>query len=154
MTFNYLDLILAGIIVVLAVRCIFRGFVEEFLSMAALIFGIGGGVFFSGMLGNILAGWIGKTMWNPLIGFLAAFIIIYVLIKILEGALHNFFDRFNLEKLDKVLGFLLGLVEGVLMAAVIVFILHWLREFPFLNTDAVLKDSFAARLVLPLFVSV
>jgi membrane protein required for colicin V production len=152
MNVNYLDIILVVVVIVLTIRCIYRGFIEESLSMAALVGGIAGGVLFSGLLASLLTGWIGPAVWNPIIGFLVAFLVIYLIVKLLEGAIQAFFDKFNLEKLDKVLGLFLGLIEGVLFCSLAVFVLYWLRAFPYLNTAVLLKGSFTARLILPLFV--
>jgi membrane protein required for colicin V production len=99
------DIVLIIIIIILTIRCVVRGFVEEFLSMAALIFGIAGAVFLSGPIGSMIEKYFQLSMWSPVIAFLSCFLIIYLIIKILEGFLHSLFDKLNLEKLDRALGF-------------------------------------------------
>ncbi|MBN2534307.1 MAG: CvpA family protein [Spirochaetales bacterium] len=146
---SILDIIFIIVFIIIVVRCIMRGFVEEFLSMAALICGIAGAVFLSGPVGKLLDTYFGLSMWSHIIAFLGCFIVIYIIIKILEGIIHNIFDKLNLDKLDKVLGFLLGCLEGFLVVAVIVFLLSWFTWLPFVDIEQLLKTSFIARFILP-----
>jgi membrane protein required for colicin V production len=149
-----LDIIFIIIVVIVVIRCIMRGFVEEFLSMAALIFGIAGAVFLSGPVAKLLDKYFKLSMWSHIIAFLGCFIVIYIIIKILEGIIHNIFDKLNLEKLDKVLGFVLGLFEGFLVVAVLVFLLSWFKWVPFINMEQLLKNSFIAQFIQPLLVPI
>ena len=123
---------------------------EEFLSMAALIFGIAGAVFLSGPIGGLLDKHFGLAMWSHIIAFLGCFIIIYIIIKILEGIFNKIIDKLNLENLDRALGFVLGLFEGFLVVAVLVFLFSWLKWIPFIDMEQLLKDSFIARFIQPL----
>ncbi|MBN2443291.1 MAG: CvpA family protein [Spirochaetales bacterium] len=151
---SILDIIIIIITIIITVRCILKGFVDEFLSMAALIGGIAGAIFLSGPIGKLLEQNTGLGMWSQIVAFLGCFVVIYIIIKILEGVIHNIFEKFNLDKLDKALGFLLGLVEAFLVIAVFIFLLSWLTWLPFINVEQLLSDSFIAQLIKPLLIKV
>lgn len=151
---SVLDIVFIIVFIIIVVRCVMRGFVEEFLSMAALIFGIAGAVFLSGPIGKMLDKYFGLSIWSHIIAFLGCFIIIYIIIKILEGIIHNIFDKLNLDKLDKALGFILGLLEGFLIVAVLIFLLSWFKWVPFINIEQLLKESLIAQFIQPLLVPI
>jgi membrane protein required for colicin V production len=144
-----LDIIFIVVWILVTIRCIFRGFIEEILSMAGVILGITGAVFLSGPLGVLLNNTFKLGMWSQLIAFLACFVIIYIIVKVLESVILNIFEKLNLEKLDKALGFLLGLVEGLLVISVAIILLNWLTWIPVVDIEGLLKESFMAQLLMP-----
>lgn len=135
-----------GILILLAagVRCAFRGFVAEFLSALALITGLAAAVIFTATLSPLLVPFLGETMWTPIVAFLLIFLVGYALIKILESTLHRVIERVELEKLDQALGFFLGLVEGFLFLAILVFVLQLQTV---VDVRAFLEESFLARIL-------
>jgi len=145
-----IDIVFAVLIVVLTVRGVIRGFVEEFGSVAALFLGLGGAISLYKSVATLLNRWFGVSMWNPLIAFLVIFLLLYLLVKLLERLLAALFDKLDLERLDRALGFFLGLAEGLLLVCVLLFLLNWL---PFLNTGGLLKGSFFARFLSPVLPS-
>jgi membrane protein required for colicin V production len=145
MDFSALDIVFVIILVIAAFRGAFRGFVTELLSAAAIILGIIGAVIFSKMVGELLATHLGLTQWSEIIAFLVIFLVVYLIIKIFEGALNNFIDKLKLGNLDRALGFFLGIVEGILLISVIVFLM---TVQPLFETEEVLKDSVIAKIVL------
>jgi membrane protein required for colicin V production len=148
----YLDIVFLVLIVVLTIRVVVRGFVKEFLDMAALIGAAVVAIFLSGPLSLLLDKLFGKTGWNQIIAFLACFLIIYIIIKLLETAIHNLFDKLNLEKLDRALGFFLGLIESFLVVSILLLLLNWLKGFKFLNINALLAQSLIAKILLPIII--
>ena len=149
MIFGYLDIALGLVLIFATVRGIFRGFVSEFLSMAAIILGVAVAVMFSKPVAVALSGTLGESAWVQIIAFLGLFIITYLAVKLLEGFLHSGVEKLSLKNLDRVLGFLLGIVEGFLLASVILIVLV---IQPFFDTAELLNDSYIARLLLPLLV--
>jgi membrane protein required for colicin V production len=145
-----IDLVFAVLLVVLTVRGVFRGFVTEFGSVAALFVGLGGAISLYKSVAILVGRWFGTSMWNPLIAFLVVFLILYLLVKLLERLLAALFDRLDLDRLDRALGFFLGLAEGLLLVCVVLFLLNWL---PFFNTGSLLKGSLFARFLSPVLPS-
>jgi membrane protein required for colicin V production len=135
-----------GIVILLAagIRCAFRGFVAEFLSALAVIVGLASAVLFTSALAPVLAPYLGEHIWTPVAAFLLIFLLGYVVVKIVESSLHRLIDRIELEKLDQTLGFILGVVEGIIFLALLVFILQ-LQSV--VEVDAFLENSFLSRVL-------
>lgn len=140
-----LDIVFIVILAAAAIRVAFKGFVAEIMSMAALILGIVAAIFFSKAGAVLIDTYIAYSKWNQIIAFLVIFIVVYLLTKLLEGIIHRLLDKIHLEKLDKALGFFLGLAEGLI---VIVFIVYLLKVQPIFDTVELLENSFVAGIVL------
>lgn len=141
------DIVFIVLILALTVRGVIRGFVAEFGSVAALFIGIGGAVLFNKSVAALIGRWFGVSYWNPLIAFLVLFLLLYLLVKLLERLLAAVFDKLNLERLDRALGFFLGLAEGLLVVCVLLFLLNWQ---PLFDTKGLLANSLFARFLSPI----
>jgi membrane protein required for colicin V production len=152
MNFNQLDLVLFIILAVLIIRATIRGFITEFCAMAATILGILAAIFFSKPLGDLINSIFGPSMWSQVIAFLVLFLVVYLIIKLLEGVIENGIEKLNLEKLDRVMGFFLGIVEGMLAVCLLLIVIQFLIvQFPLFDfLNPFIKQSFVARLLLPL----
>ena len=145
MQINPLDIVFIVLIAAGAIRCAFKGFVAEVMSFAALILGIVAAVFFSNAGAALIDTYVGFSNWNQIIAFLVIFVLAYLLIKLLEGILHRVLDKIHLEKLDRVLGFFLGLAEGGLAVVLLVYLM---QVQPIFDLQALLENSTVARFVL------
>lgn len=145
MNIGTLDIIFGVIVIVAVIRCVFRGFVAEILSVAALLGGIACAVLFARPAARLLEEYTEIRGATIIIAFLAVFLLVYIIIKISEGLLHRLFEALELEKLDRALGFFLGIVEGILLCAVITFILYLQ---PFIDLGNLLDNSIFAAVLL------
>ena len=145
MNFALLDIIFTVIILVAAIRAAVRGFITEFLSIAALLLGIVFAVFLARPVAGAFAAYLNTGPWSVVIAFIAVFLIVYLIVKIFEGLLHRLFETLRLEKLDRAIGFFLGIVEGLICAVVVVFIL---QVQPFFSADQLLGESYIARTII------
>ncbi|OHE72091.1 MAG: colicin V production CvpA, partial [Treponema sp. GWB1_62_6] len=128
-------------------RCALRGFIEEFMSMAAVVFGALCAVLLF-KPGAVLVEKNFKLPVPPeLVAFVALFLIAFIVVKILEKILADIIDRVNMESLDRLLGALFGLAEGLLVVSVFLFILS---IQPLFDSAPLLKGSLFARYLLPL----
>ena len=143
MAFSSLDSLFLIIIIILSVRCAVKGFIAEVMSVAAIFIGFGGAIILSGLGSLIIAKYLGESPWNSVISFLLIFIILYLIVKIFENALHNFLESLELENLDKALGFLLGIIEGI--AAVFILIIIMIYQ-PFDNLSGILSNSLFVKI--------
>lgn len=143
MDFAAFDVFALVVLLVAGIRTAFKGFVAEFMSTLAILIGVGVAVIFTSKVTVMLIPHIGDTFWTPIAAFLLLFIVSYLVIKVLEATFHRLIDRIQLEKLDQTLGFVLGLVEGFLLLAVIVFLLQ-LQNF--IAVEALFEESFMAGL--------
>ena len=124
----------------MAVRAVFRGFIDEFLSMAAVILGLAAALIFTGKLSVLVEKYIHSEFWSPVVAFLLLFLVVYIVVKILENALNSLVEKVQLEKLDQSLGFFLGIIEGALLVVLIVFILE---VQPFFEIKSLFTGSIA-----------
>ncbi len=150
MSFAAIDVVFLVLIFVLAIRGAIRGFVTEIGSVAALVIGLGGAILFYKPLAALIGRLFGSSMWNPLIAFLILFLLLYLVIKLLERLLHAMFDKLNLERLDRAIGFFLGLAEGLLAVCVLLFLLNWQ---PLFDARRLLEHSLFARVLSPILPS-
>lgn len=147
MDFVAIDIVFALIVVFTTLRGAFRGFVTELMSMAGLILGIAAAVLFSGVVAAYLDQFFGESVWSQVAAFLAVFLIVYLLSKIFENALHTLIERIHLESLDHALGIFLGLAEGLLLTFIMILVI---QVQPFFPPDRILEGSVFARLLVPL----
>jgi membrane protein required for colicin V production len=142
-----LDVVFLILIVFAALRAGFRGFVREFMSMAAVFLGIAVAVLFSGVAAVYVQPWIGAGAWSQVVSFLGLFLLVYLLVKVFERALNRIIERINLESLDRALGFFLGIVEGLLASFILLLVL---QLQPLFDTREMIADSILAVYLLPL----
>ncbi len=148
MSIGTLDIIFGVIVFVAIIRCIYRGFIAEMLSVAALLLGIAAAVLFARPLSKLLETYTDIESASVVIAFLALFLLVYIIVKISEGLIHRLFETLHLERLDRALGLFLGIIEGVLLCACVVFILS---AQPFINVDGLLETSIFVDFILRLF---
>jgi membrane protein required for colicin V production len=150
LSFEVIDIVFALLVVIAAVRGAFRGFVTEVGSMAALILGFGAAIIFYKPFALLLDKQFGPSMWNQLIAFLILFLLGYLLVKLVQRMLQNVIERLNLDRLDRALGFFLGVAEGLIVVGVALFIINWQ---PFFDPKSLLGSSFFARMLFPVLPS-
>lgn len=143
-----LDIIFLVIVGFSAIRTAMRGFVAEVMSFAAVVGGVAAAVLLSGKVTAYIGAHYGESIWNKVIAFLGIFLLCYLVIKIFERGIYRVIDGINLEKLDRALGFFLGVAEGLLVVVLIVFIL---RVQPFFKLGSALHSSRAAGIIMQLF---
>lgn len=144
------DIVSLVVILIMAVRAVFRGFIDEFLSMAAVILGLAAALLFTGKVRVLVDKYIHSEFWSPVAAFLLLFLAVYIIVKILENALNSLIEKVQLEKLDQSLGFFLGVIEGCLVVVLIVFLLE---IQPFVEIGSLFNDSIAyqaADKIIPL----
>ena len=84
MGFAGIDIIFGILLIFAAMRSGIRGFVREFMSMAALILGIGSAVIFSGQVAIFVNEYVDAAAWSQVIAFLGLFLSVYLVVKIFK----------------------------------------------------------------------
>jgi membrane protein required for colicin V production len=142
------DIVLIALILILAVRCALRGFIEEFMSVAALVLGILSAVFFHQKGGAFIRREYlhGLEIIPEVLAFALLFVIPFGAVKILEHIVKDIVDRVNLGGFDRLLGILFGLVEGLTLAALVLLVIDLQ---PLFDRNLLLANSFFARRLLP-----
>jgi len=144
-TIASIDIFFGAVILIATIRCVFRGFVREFLSVAALVGAVVLALFFNEALGIILMERFGIVKWSRVVAFLGIFIAVYLIIRIFEGILQTVIEKLHAEQLNRALGFFLGIIEGILLVAAIILVM---QIQPFVPVEEVLSKSIIAGFVM------
>ena len=144
-----IDWIFASLILLMVIHGYLKGFIEELFSWAALVLALWAAVILFPAGGAYIRT---KTMGNvriipELLAFIAIFIIITGVIKAIERILKNVIAGMNLGGVNKILGAVFGIIEGVAITVLAIFLLY---SQPLFDPSKILGDSFFARLLLPL----
>ena len=139
MTFTLLDIIFIAIILLLAIHGSVTGFIKEFFSKVAIIVGILLAVIFYDQLSPYLLDYIKSDFVTKILSFLLIFILVYLIVKLIQHFVGNLFDGEILQGLDRVLGFFLGALEGLLIVCIILILFY---AQPWFEIDSIFKGSF------------
>ena len=93
MQIGVLDVILAAILLVAVIRCTIRGFIAEFMSLAGIILSLVAAITLYRTGSAYLERTFGESTWNPVISFLMILLVVYLVVKILESALHRLLEQ-------------------------------------------------------------
>ncbi len=106
----------------------FNGFRNGFIKEAARILGMVGGFFTAHNLHDDLMPFLEVYIVNPtiltVVSYLGVFCITLVVINTLAMVLQKFFELILLGWLNRLLGTLIGLLKGILVVSIIIFILE------------------------------
>lgn len=146
---SVIDMIFFILIILMIIHGYVKGFIGELFSWAALVLAIFGAVFLYPAGAEFIRT---KAFQNvryvpEILAFIAIFIVIMLLIKILEYMLKDVAAGAILGGVNKLLGAVFGLVEGVALTAIILFVF---TIQPVFDVSKILEDSILARILLPL----
>ena len=139
---NIADLICLLLALFFVIKGFFRGFISEFMSMAALILGLIAALAFQNQLSALLKDMIKSDTFRPIAAFFLLFIVTYILVKLLELLLHNAIEAIKMNSLDRLLGLVWGLLETAVIVLIIVFLIY---RFKFKAGISFLDESVVAR---------
>ena len=149
MVFSVIDVAFLGLIGLFMIRCFLKGFVSEFLSLAAIVLGLltalflykNGGAFLRKQFMN------DSNILPEIIAFAVLFIVVFIIVKIIEKMLIDIIDQVSLTDADGYIGIAFGLAEGIAVVSLALFLI---KIQPLFDPGSILNDSFFARLLLPL----
>jgi membrane protein required for colicin V production len=144
---NTMDWIFVGLVVILAIRCFVRGFVEEILSVASVVGGIFAALLLYRPAGALLKDKLGVSLVPEVLGFLIVFLLAFLVVKLIERLVTEGLEASKLERADRVAGLFLGMVEGLLLVSVVLVIMSIL---PFAGLKKNLEGSAFAKTILPI----
>jgi len=123
MDFNYFDVTIAAIILILGIKGFMQGFIKEVFGLAGLV----GGVYFASRLSDKAATFIDANFFHienmsllKLIGFLAILIIIWTGATILGALFSKLTNESGLSFLNRLFGFIAGGGKYFIIFALIV----------------------------------
>jgi membrane protein required for colicin V production len=149
MSMAIIDIVFLALIAILIIRCGLRGLVKEVMSMASVALGLLAAVLFyrqgaAFVRTKILSD---VAVLPELIAFVALLAIVFFAIKILEHILQDIIERIHVGGLDHALGLVFGLLEGLILVRLILFVID---IQPLFNAESLLEQSVFVKLLDPL----
>jgi membrane protein required for colicin V production len=149
MNFSVLDIAFTILIFLLSLRCFFRGFITELMSMASLVLGLlAAFLFHKPASAFVMEKWLpDSAILADITATAALFAIVFAAIKILEHILQDIISAVNLGGIDRFFGLIFGFAEGVLLVTLIVWVIS---IQPLFDPRPLLESSVIAQILLPL----
>jgi membrane protein required for colicin V production len=152
---NTLDWIFIVVLVLLGIRCMVKGFVAEVLSVAALLVGLLAALVFYKTAAELFVSWglaAHPASLPGVLGFAAVFLVGYIVMKLVERLITEGIEAAELGSVDRALGLVLGLAEGLLLISLALVVMSVLE--PAFKTipgyAKLLEGSAFARFILPI----
>ena len=139
MAFTVIDYIFVFVIILFAILGVVKGFIDNVFGKLSWILGILGAFFFYDTVArNVLSG-ISNHIAANILAFIIIFVIVFLIIKMIQVIIGRMFELPVLNSLDRALGFFFGVVEGLAVVTLIIFLLC---NQPFFNIDNLFDNSF------------
>lgn len=143
-----IDWIFISLTLLMVIHGFVKGFIEELFSWAALVLAIWVSVLLFPAGGAYIRT---MTMENvrvvpELLAFIAIFIIVVAVVKIVERIFRNVIQGANLGAVNKFFGALFGIAEGLALTALAIFVL---RFQPLFDPSALIDESLFAQFLSP-----
>lgn len=121
---NYLDIIILAVIALLVIHGAMKGFIISLASLIALALGIWIAVNFSNYLDGILIeNFNPSRTWLPILSFTITFLLVVIAVMLLAKALEKLVDIAGMGIINHIFGGIFGLVKGVILVSVLLFII-------------------------------
>jgi membrane protein required for colicin V production len=153
MRFTSIDVVFGVLVLLLMIRSLIRGLIQETMSVAQWFLGL----LLAFVFYRSVSAWLEKTYFpgneilSDVLAFAGIFIFVFIGILILEKILRDIVNGISLGGIDHFLGALFGILEGLL---VVVLALWLLEAQPFADLSPIYENSFSFRLLGPLAGSV
>jgi membrane protein required for colicin V production len=149
---NFFDIIIIALIALLVINGFRKGFIVSLATLAALILGIWVAVHFSNYLDSTLMEHLKPSRkWLPILSFTITFLLVVLGILLVAKLMEKLFDMVGLGFINRFAGALLGLLKGVILVSVIIFIVAAIDPKGKWLTPADKKGSFFYSRVEPVF---
>ena len=148
MTFVTIDWIFSIIILIFAISGVIKGFIDNVFGKIAFVAGILLAYLFYKDIATGLLKDIKIPVAANVIAFLLIFVVTFLVIKIIQMIVAKVFEWSILKSLDRTLGFIFGIVEGLAVVCLIVFLLS---AQPFFNTQNIFDGSFYYNIIQSVF---
>lgn len=139
MHFSFIDIVFSVIVLFIAISACAHGFIAEIFGKIAVIASFFTAFYFCGKLAVRMQNIISVKGVCVAVSFAILFIATFLAVKIIQTAIKSLFSGDILKSLDRVLGFILGLFEGILVISAILILLV---SQPWFSLDRLLDSSF------------
>lgn len=125
---NYLDIIIAVVLVAFGVGGLRKGIITEAATLLGLGLGLYGAFHFSDFTADKLLQWVEiNPKYLNLISFIVTFFVVAILVNLLGRLVTKIVKSLNLGFIDKIGGFLFGIAKGVLICSLLVMLINVFR---------------------------
>jgi membrane protein required for colicin V production len=122
---NYIDIILALLLLFAAINGFKNGFVSELASLAALVLGVWGGIEFSYITTDFLINRLGiETNHLNLVSFLVTFVIIVILVHLVASSLSKLLEVAMLGWANKITGLVFGFFKTAFILSILLLVFN------------------------------
>ncbi|GAB6277801.1 MAG: CvpA family protein [Rectinema sp.] len=146
-----IDWVFSALVIILAARCFSRGFVHEVLTVASIAVGILAGLLLSNTVIVQILPKVGASTLpyqvQYIIAFLLCFIAGFILMKIIERMIREGLEAISLDVFDRILGLVLGIVEGFIVVGLFIVIL---QIQSLVDVKSILANSMYVKLLDPI----
>jgi membrane protein required for colicin V production len=162
--FKVIDYVFLALTLLLVIRCTLRGFISEFMTLASLVLGALGSLFlyrscavflrdqglktFTENIPSLIKKLLPSLVRNipEILAFILIFAVIFLTVKLVEFLLKDIVQRISLGSVDRFLGLLFGMVEGIAVTSLLLLVLN---VQPIFDAAPLLEGSVFAELLLP-----
>ena len=144
---NSLDWVLLALLLLAGFRGLMRGMVLELSSVAAPAAGVAAAVFLYKWGAGVLRSQFHLQFAPEVVAALSLFILAFLVVKIVATVVREGLEAAKFEKLDRGLGFVLGLVEGAVIVALVLIVI---QLQPLFDAKKLLAESSFAKALLPI----
>ncbi|HPJ78214.1 MAG TPA: CvpA family protein [Prolixibacteraceae bacterium] len=122
---NYLDIVLAILLLLSAINGFVKGFVEELAGLAGLILGIWAALRFSDRVAQFLFDQFHWTFDHlDIIAFVITFILVIILVSLIGSWVNKMVKAVALGFLNRLAGLAFGVIKGALILSIFLVIFH------------------------------
>ena len=137
---NVLDLIIGIILVLFAITGLRKGLIIEAFYLASFLFGAYGAMHFSDAVADWMSDFINVSEdYLTIISFIVTFIIVLILVRLFGRVISRLLEAISLGFVDKIGGFIFGVLKGALLVSVIIMIMNVFGASDLINND--LRES-------------
>ncbi len=123
MNLPIIDLVFLVIILACAVVALIRGFINELFGMGVPVISAWVAILFYSRLVPVFGPLVKIHVLAVVISFLIFFAAVFVILKILQVLIKKIFSAKIFTSLDRILGLVFGLIEGLALVAIVLIIL-------------------------------
>ena len=138
MTFTPVDICFLILMLVFAVLALLKGFIKEIFGKVSVIGGLACSIVFSPRLTPYVENALHNKIVSVVLSFLLVFVAVFLVICIVQRVFEKIFSGEIMRGLDRVLGFLLGAAEGLV---VVLFLMVVVTIQPWFDTKSITEGS-------------
>lgn len=144
---NSLDWVLLALLILAGLRGLMRGMVKELFSVAAPVAGLAAAVFLYKWGATVLVSRFHLQFAPEVLACIILFLIAFLVVKIIATIVREGLEAAKLDTLDRGLGFVVGLVEGAVVVALLLIVI---QVQPVFDVKKLLAGSTFATTLLPI----